>query len=84
MISLVRNLSLLIADKIPHSDEKWYSILLLIKICQVALSPVVTPDTVPYLKVLIEEKLHLLHSLYPESTLKPKMHYYTSYIYPLR
>ena len=75
MISLVRNLPLLIADKIPHSDEKWSSILLLINICQVALSPVVTPDTVPYLKVLIEEKLHLLHSLYPESTLKPKMHY---------
>ena len=75
MISIVRNLPLLIADKIPESDDRWYSILLLIKICQVALSPVVTPDTVPYLKVLIEEKLYLLHNLYPESTLKPKMHY---------
>ena len=75
MFSIVRNLPLLIADKIPESDDKWYSILLLIKICPVALSPVVTPDTVPYLKVLIEEKLYLLHSLYPESTLKPKMHY---------
>ena len=51
------------------------SILVLIKICQIALSPVVTSDTVPYLRVLIEEKLFLLQTLYPESTLKPKMHY---------
>ena len=75
MISIVRNLPLLIADKIPPADENWYSIVLLIKICQIALSPVVTPNTVPYLRVLIEEKLYLLHTLYPESTLKPKMHY---------
>ena len=75
MISIVRNLPQLIADKIFPTDDKWHSILLLIKICQIALSPVVTPDTVPYLKVLIEEKLYLLHSLYPDTTLKPKMHY---------
>ena len=75
MISIVRNLPLLIADQIPDTDDNWHSILVLIKICQIALSPVVTPDTVPYLRVLIEEKLYLLHHLYPESTLKPKMHY---------
>lgn len=75
MISLVRNLPTIVADKIPSDDHNWHSLLLLIKICQIALSPVVTPDTVPYLQVLIEEKLYLLAKLYPESNLKPKMHY---------
>ena len=74
---LIRNL-LLIADKVPPSDDNWYSILVFIKLkfCQIALSPVVIPDTLPYLKVLTEEKLYLLCNLYPENTLKPKMHYF--------
>ena len=40
-ITLVRNLPMLIADKIPENDKNWYSVLLLFKICQIALSPVV-------------------------------------------
>ena len=47
---LIRNL-LLIADKVPPSDDNWYSILVFIKL-KIALFPVVTPDTLPYLKVL--------------------------------
>ena len=75
MISLIRNLPTIIGEKIPLSDENWHSILVLLKICQIALAPVVTHDTVPYLRVLTEEKLYLLTKLYPESSLKPKMHY---------
>lgn len=64
MITLVRNLSMLIADKIPEDNTNWYSMLVLIKICQIALSPIHSLDTAPYLKVLVEEKLHLYSRLY--------------------
>ena len=78
-ITLVRNLPILIGDKIPEDDKGWHSVLVLIKICQIALSPVHSHDTVPYLRVLIEEKLQLLKELYPGSTMKPKMHYMVHY-----
>ena len=79
MITLVRNLPMLIADKIPEDDTNWYSMLVLIKICQIALSPVIAFDTVPYLKVLVEEKLQLYSRLYPTSTMKLKMHHMVHY-----
>ena len=79
IITLVRNIPLLIADKIPDGDETWTSFLLLIRICQIALSPIHSQDTGPYLRILVEEKLSLLHKLYPTSTIKPKMHYMVHY-----
>ena len=79
MITLVRNLPMLIADKIPEGDTNWYSMLTLIKICQVALSPLHSFDTVPYLRVLVEEKLHLYSRLYPTSNMKLKMHHMVHY-----
>lgn len=78
-ITLVRNLPLLIGDKIPEDNKQWHSVLILIKICQIALSPVHSHDTVPYLQVLVEEKLQLLKELYPGASLKPKMHYMVHY-----
>lgn len=78
-IVLVKYLPLLLGDTIPEDDQNWYSFLLLIKICKIALSPIYTPDTVPYLRVLVEEKLLLYRKLYPEMTLKPKMHYLLHY-----
>ena len=78
-ISLTRNLPLLIADKIPEDDPNWVSFLLLIRICQIALSPVLSRDTVPYLRILVEEKLTALTKLYPGSSIKPKMHYMLHY-----
>ena len=78
-ISLVRNLPLLIADKLPLDDPNWASFLLLIRICQIALSPINSTDTVPYLRVLVTEKLTMLKKLYPDSSIKPKMHYMVHY-----
>ena len=78
-IAIARNLPLLIANKIPENDENWCSILVLLKICQICLSPVNTVDTAPHLRVLIEEKLHLLKKLYITATIKPKMHYMVHY-----
>ena len=75
----MRSLPILIGDKIPADDENWYSFLLLIKICQIALSPEHSRDTIPYLRISVEEKLQLLQKLDPGSTIKPKMHYMVHY-----
>ena len=78
-ISLARHLPLLIADKVPKDDKNWHSVLVLLKICQICLSPIYVHDTIPYLRILIEEKLYLLKNLYPGFTIKPKMHYMVHY-----
>lgn len=79
MMTLSRNFPLLIGDKVPEGDSKWNSFLLLLKICRIALSPICVPDTVPYLKVLIEEKLSTFKELYPDTRLIPKFHYMIHY-----
>lgn len=79
MISLSRELPLIIADLIPCDDEYWYSFLLLLKICSIAVSPLCTHDTIAYLTVLIEEKLHIFSQLYPAENIIPKQHYLVHY-----
>ncbi len=71
MMSLSLNFPLLIGDKVPVDDKNWTSFLLLLKICSTALSPICTPDTIAYLRLLIEEKLTDFKQLYPESRLIP-------------
>lgn len=79
MIALTRELPILVADLIPDKDEHWVSFLILLKICSIALSPITTPDTVAYLKVLVEEKLSLFKKLYPDKRIIPKQHYMVHY-----
>ena len=79
MMALSRFFPLLIGDKIPEDDKNWKSFLLLLKICNVALAPIVTYDTIPYLTQLIEEKLRKFIELYPGSRLIPKFHYMIHY-----
>ena len=79
MMALCRYFPLLIADKIPEDDEHWVSYLLLLRICDVALTPLCTQDTIPYLAQLIEEKLRKFVELYPGSRLIPKFHYMIHY-----
>lgn len=42
MMTLTSELPIIIGDKIPHDDKRWRSLLLLIKICKIAL---VVPGT---------------------------------------
>ena len=79
MISLVRNFTMLIGDKVAPDDERWQSFLVLLKICLISMSSTYSQETRPYLRVLIEEKLWLLRHLYPDMRLKPKMHYLVHY-----
>ena len=79
MMHLSRELPMLVADLIPSDDENWYSFLVLLKICTIALSPVCTYDTISFLRVLIEEKLELFKKLYPVNSMIPKQHYMVHY-----
>ena len=79
MMSLCHEFPILVGDLIPESDANWKSFLVLIKICNIALSPTCNPDTVAYLRVLIEEKLSLFKHLYPGENVIPKQHYLVHY-----
>jgi hypothetical protein len=79
MIALCFNLPLLVGDRVPENDEYWLSFLLLLRICEIAISPISTPDTVAYLKLLVEEKLMVFKQLYPQSNITPKFHYMIHY-----
>ena len=86
IITLVRNFTLLIGDKIPQDDKNWQSFLVLLKICLIALSSAYSKETGAYLQILIEEKLWQIKELYPDLRIKPKMHYlvhYASQVEPL-
>ena len=84
MISLLLELPLLIGDTIPCGDKHYYSILLLVKISSIVLSPVVSHDILSYLEILTEEKLTQFKELYPSSTIISKMHYMVQYDSQLR
>ena len=79
MMSLSHNLPLIIGDKIPEEDRHWVSFLLLLRICQISNSPICSLDTICYLRVLIEEKLHTFKKVYPHEKLLPKHHYMLHY-----
>lgn len=53
MMSLCHELPLIIADKIPEGDMHWYSFILLLKICSIAISTEITHDTIAFLRDLI-------------------------------
>lgn len=79
MMALTQELTLLIGDKVPEDDQNWHSFLVLLKICNIAVSPVCTYDTIAYLRVLVEEKLYFFKQLYPTEKLLPKHHYMVHY-----
>ena len=79
MINLFREFPMLIGDKIPIDERYYYSLLLLLQICSIVMCPSITLDTIPYLRVLIEEKVSLFKELYPTTNIIPKMHYMLHY-----
>lgn len=79
MMSLSEEYPMLVADMVPQDDSNWYSFLVLLKICSIAIFPICSYDNVAYLRVLIEEKLDLFKNLYPEYPVIPKQHYMLHY-----
>lgn len=68
-------LPLLVGDLVPENCEEWNLFMLLLRICSIACSWEVTPDTVSYLRVLIQEHHFKFKELYPDSSMIPKLHY---------
>ena len=79
MIALIMELPFLIGDRVPENDEHWLSMIVLLKICKIALAPSCSHDVVSILADLVEEKLTMFKSLYPERNIIPKQHYMVHY-----
>lgn len=79
MMTLVRELPLIIGDKVNIDDKYWKAFLILLRICQIVISPRISFDTIEYLRQLIEEKLVLFTELYPNESIIPKQHYMIHY-----
>ncbi|XP_011870259.1 PREDICTED: uncharacterized protein LOC105563349 [Vollenhovia emeryi] len=77
MLMFVRSLSLLIGDNIPNDDQYWRLYLLLRKIIDVVMSPIVYEGLTVHLNALVKEHNELYVSLF--GNLKPKHHFLTHY-----
>ena len=74
MMTLARELPLIIGDLVKDGDKHWEAFLMLLRICQIIVSPFINYDTIEYLQQLIEEKLLSFTELYPNETVIPKQH----------
>ena len=76
---LARTLPLLLGDKVPIEDCNWKCYLLLLKILDICTQHECSEGTVAYLAVLIEEHHTLYKHLYPNLSIKPKLHFMVHY-----
>ena len=76
---LCRILPLLVGEFVEEDNSHWQCYLLLLKIVQICLSPIVSTDLCAVLQVLVEEHHTLFQDVYPNETIIPKMHYMCHY-----
>ncbi|KAJ8041305.1 hypothetical protein HOLleu_12090 [Holothuria leucospilota] len=79
MWCLMRLIFIMLGNVIPTGNDHWQLLLHLREICDVATSPVHTPDTLIYLEDTVFDFLDLYKTLYPLEKLTPKMHYLQHY-----
>lgn len=60
-------------------SEVWYLCLKLRDIVDLVCSPKISHNDIAYLKILIEDYIHLRHSRFPDKALKAKHHYLLHY-----
>ena len=82
MLTMFRNLPLMIGSKIPENDECW-SCLLLRKVFDIVMCPALPHGTCAILKTLITEHHSLYVSLYGPEQFIPKMHFLLHYPYQM-
>lgn len=77
----LRVLPLLVGDRIdcPAENEVWQLVLQLRQIVELICAPAITTGQIAYLRVLIEEYLHIRMLTFPDQPLKPKHHYIMHY-----
>lgn len=66
------------ADVVPIDDEFWALYTLCREICEIVMAPVINPDWLPYLELLISQHHKLLAKLSPRS-FTPKVHFVIHY-----
>ena len=61
----------------PEDHRPWNIFLDLLQIMDILLAPIITPDELAYVQVLIEQHLQDIKDVYPTISIIPKMHYLT-------
>ena len=62
-----------------YNRDRNYHCLLLVQIFKICISPTITDDTIPYLRVLIEEHHQTFREIYDDESFIPKLHYMVHY-----
>ena len=68
-------LPLMIGSYVPEDDPHWRHYSSLLEILRYALAPQILPEEVAWLNILITTFLTEFIDLYPDASVKPKMHY---------
>ena len=79
MWCLGRLLPLMIGERIPEDSDHWLNFLRLSTIMDYLLAPVLSPECIEYIKVLIQEHHDMWKELYPNCGITPRMHYLIHY-----
>jgi hypothetical protein len=75
----IRNLPLMVGNKIPREEPHWQLLLMLLDILDIVFAPRVTPGLSSYLGHLIAEHHAHLKEMYPSKRLLPKHHFLVHY-----
>ncbi len=65
----------MVGKHVPEGDEHWENYLLMLEITDILFAPEISVDDIGYLKILIELHHEAFTTLYPGSSVIPKMHY---------
>lgn len=76
---LIGLLPLMVGLDIPENDQTLQIVLLLKDILEIALALKFTEDSFNFLDAKIAEHIHLLFTVFPHFTLRPKHHYIEHY-----
>ena len=79
MLTLMRNLPFLIGKSVPEGDEHWECYLILRKILDIILCPMLPLSVCATLKLLIIQHHTMYISIYGSENFVPKMHFLVHY-----
>lgn len=79
MLVLIKVLPFLVAGQIPEGEDHWLCFILLRKILDIVLCPVVSNNLCSSLKLLIKDHHNLFVRLYGASAVIPKMYFLIHY-----
>jgi hypothetical protein len=76
---LIRNLPLMIGQKVPRGNRHWQLLIKLLDCMFIIFAPEVTESMADYLSHLVEEHHAMFKSLYSDTSLLPKHHFLVHY-----